>query len=298
MRARVGFAGVMCLLAAMPVAAQPEPAPPFPVVADLPEDWDMGGAPVPLDVLGVRIGMKREDAVKALGASVTFDPNTIVESANETGIGDEYGTQVFFKYIYWWNASTGTGAVPREAALLSFSTGISGERVTGLTRNTSWETDRPRMPDLEQALVGKYGPPTYANTDPSGIMNFYWAYHAGQKFTLDDAAAAKVGSTPDAPGCLWNLVGSVSSYSYKPEVDPAYGYGRRDGEAQKKDCNVVVYIRIDPHHSTPGLAATMETTMIGPKRIHENYSATDAFLDKALAEAVANAKGGAPAPKL
>jgi hypothetical protein len=86
---------------------------------------------------------------------------------------------------------------------------------------------------------------------------------------------------------------SVSAYDYEPE-----GPDRRHYETMKKDCNVIMTISLQPDFSTPGLVSGMDVVIQGPKRIAENFIATDAFLDKALSDEVAKGAGGAPAPKL
>lgn len=273
-----------------------EAAPPFPAVTDLPEGWDMDGADMPIDVLGIKLGMKREDAVKLVSSELTIDPNTIVESAQEKGIADQYGTQVFFKYVYWWNAWTPTGGPSRDYIQLSFSTGTSGERVTGVQRKTDWSSEKPRVPDVEAALVSKYGEPTYVAKAGGGSV-YAWGYYQGQKFTLDEAAARRIDATADASGCLWNFL-TVPTYDYEPEPMPGSSQGRRHYETLKKDCNVIMTVTIQNDADAPGLVRSMETLMAGPKRIHENFVQTDLFLDQALDEAVKNSSGGAAAPKL
>ncbi|BCW89361.1 hypothetical protein sos41_25220 [Alphaproteobacteria bacterium SO-S41] len=275
--------------------AEDASAPPFPLQNDLPEGWDMGGADMPIDILGVKLGMPREQAVQVISAALPIDPNSIVESAQEKGIADQYGTQVFFKYVYWWNAATVSTGPSRDAIQLSFSTGISGERVTGMTRRTDWTSDLPRFPDMEKALIEKYGPPTYAAPGPNSSV-YYWGYYTGQKFTIDDATAKKIDATADASGCLWNL-NAVPTYDYEPEAQPG-GPERRHFEKLKKDCNAVLMIRLTNDYDSQGLVRTMEVLLEGPKRINENFNATDAFLDKALADAIANSSGGPSGPKL
>lgn len=275
--------------------AQNPGAPPFPVQNDLPEGWDMDGADMPIDVLGVKLGMPREQAVQTVSSALAIDPNTIVESAQEKGIADQYGTQVFFTYVYWWNAATVSTGPSRDAVQLSFSTGISGERVTGMTRRTDWSSELPRLPDMEKALTDKYGPPTYVERGPNSSV-YLWGYYAGQKFTIDEATARKIDATADAAGCFWNL-NVVPTYDYEPEAQPGMGE-RRQFEKLKKDCNAVLTIRLTNDYDSPGLVRIMELLLAGPKRINENFNATDAFLDKALEEAIANSSGGAAGPKL
>ena len=289
----------VALLAAVSISAfalAQEPAPSFPVVNDLPEGWDMGGADMPVDILGVKIGMPREQAVATISSELPIDPTTIVESAQEKGIADQYGTQVFFKYVYWWNAWTPQGGASRDYVQLSFSTGISGERVTGIQRKTEWSSEKPRVAAIEAALTTKYGPPTYSS-DLGGGKVFAWGYFQGQKFQIDEATARRLDATPDAPGCLWNFL-TVPTYDYEPEPMPGSAQGRRHFESLKKDCNVVMTVTISYDSDSPGLVRSMETLMAGPKRIYENFLATDVFLDKALEEAVGNASGGPAAPKL
>lgn len=301
MRFRFGLMVSAVALAGSSPAQDPGPAPPFPVQNDLSEGWDMGGADMPIDVLGVKIGMPREAAVQAVSGNLQIDPNTIVESAQEKGISDQYGTSVFFKYVYWWNAATASSADTYDSIQLSFSTGISGERVTGLTRRTQWKSNAPRLPDLEKALTDKYGTPSFAFDGNSGGKVYYWGYYAGQKVALDDAtgallAANRLDPSADGPGCLWNIA-SVASYDYEPEAQPG-APERRHYEKMKKDCSAVMVITLAPDSSAAGLVNVMELVVQGPKRIGENFIATDAFLDTALADAIANSSGGAPAPKL
>ena len=293
---RLMTAAAACALVGL-ACAQDAGAPPFPLVNDLPEGWDMGGADMPIDVLGVKVGMPREQAVQTVMSGLEIDPNSIVESAQEKGIADQYGTQVFFKHVYWWNGSTNSAAPTQDYVQLSFSTGISGERVIGMTRRTSWSTDLPRFPDLEQALTAKYGPPTYVAKPPNARASYYWGYYGGQKFTLDDAAAKRIDATADPSGCLWNL-NAVPTYDYEPEPYPGSPTERRYIDKLKKDCNVVLAIVLQPDSDSPGLVRQMELLMVAPKRIAENFPATDAFLDKALEEEIAKGKAGAPAPKL
>ena len=118
---RLMTAAAACALVGL-ACAQDAGAPPFPLVNDLPEGWDMGGADMPIDVLGVKVGMPREQAVQTVMSGLEIDPNSIVESAQEKGIADQYGTQVFFKHVYWWNGSTNSAAPIHDGAL-SVATG-------------------------------------------------------------------------------------------------------------------------------------------------------------------------------
>lgn len=300
MRSGIGVALLATATLVAGVSVAQEPAPPFPVVNDLPEGWDMGGAEMPVDILGVKIGMSREDAVRTAATAMEADPTTGRWQSQETGIGDQYGTQVFFRHDYLWQLTTNFGSREVASDLLSlyFTPGTSGERLAAFNRVTTWPGGgglEPRLPDVEKVLIEKYGPPSYRQSS-----HFYWAYHNGQKVEINDANFdffRKVRRSLDTPeACMSQNTGAVH-YAYEEVPSPHSTLKRRGDEALKKDCNVVLFVKLNPG-SSAGLVGSMEIHISAPKRIYENSVTTDAFLDKALEDAAAASSGPSTAPKL
>ena len=143
------------LLAGAAFAQAPGEAPPFPVQNDLPEGWEMNGAPVPLDILGVKIGMARAEAQAAAVAGMEVDASAGRLEEEETGISGDYGISAFFRYP-WGVFVEKSSADSSDSLSLTLSTGVSGERVIAATRETRWQGEaqpparRPHRVDPEE----------------------------------------------------------------------------------------------------------------------------------------------------
>lgn len=289
------------LLAGVAFAQDTGEAPPFPLVNDLPEGWETGGAPAPLDILGIQIGMPREAAQAAAMAGLSIDPavdeNRLSEM--EIGISGEYGISVFFRYPASFTANKNGADGSQDFLMMNFTTAVSGERVSYVTRSLRWMGDqRPRLPDLVASVKEKYGEPSLAdgfNSDTS--TTFFWVYHKGEKVTYP-AGTMRGGSAE--PGSANNCLGLMSDIAnpYQYDDQPQSMHTPRKAQEAMKDCAIVVEASISASN-TPGLVDSLTVNMWGPRRIFENASATDKLLDEKLAEKLAN-DNPAPAagPKL
>jgi hypothetical protein len=274
-------------------AQDPAAAPPFPVVNDLPEGWDMDGKGMPLDVLGAKIGMPRAEAVSSIAAGLEIDPATGHETGMETGVGDQYGVQVFFGYVQDWYVGKYPADGTKDWVGLYFTTGVTGERLTGIARTTEWPQGlQPRKPDIEKALVDKYGPPSFSQQS-----RHYWVFHKGAKYDFDAAIYDTLRRPTDEPvGCVYRVNGALT-YNYEPVPPPGSPLARRGDAALQKDCNVVLMATLGGG-SAEGLVGKLEISVAGFKRFYESAIATDVFLDEALAEKAAGSSGPSTAPKL
>ncbi len=288
-------------LAGVAFAQNPNEAPPFPLVNDLAEGWETGGAPAPLDILGIKIGMPREAAQAAAMAGLSIDPagdeNRLSEM--EIGISGEYGISVFFRYPASFTANKNGGAADQDFLQMTFTTGVSGERVSHVTRSIRWRGDqRPRLPDIIASVKEKYGEPSLTDDMNSDTFNtFYWVYHNGEKVTYP--AGTMRGGLPE-PGSAKNCLGLMSELAnpYQYDDQPDSMHTPRKAQEHMKGCSIVVEAAISAP-STPGLVESLTINMSGPARIFENATATDKLLDEKLAEKMAN-DNPAPAagPKL
>ncbi len=271
------------LLAGAAFAQAPGEAPPFPVQNDLPEGWEMNGAPVPLDILGVKIGMARAEAQAAAVAGMEVDASAGRLEEEETGISGDYGISAFFRYP-WGVFVEKSSADSSDSLSLTLSTGVSGERVIAATRETRWQGEaQPRRGDLIESILKKYGEPSFGDPNSSNpAFSFQYVYHKGEKAVLPAGGnwAAKRVRDGSANGCLFDAFGDYR-YSYEPEPpNPAMG-PRRERLMEKKDCSLVMTVNIYMSQ-TPGLVRSMEIQMQGLARKYENYISTDRFLEEQL----------------
>lgn len=281
-------------ISAFAMAQEPGAAPPFPVVNDLAEGWEFNGQPAPFDVLGITIGMPREAAMAK--ADESLQPTEYAKSLaeEETGIAGEYGIQVFYRFPWAYQARSEMPTGTVDSLFIHFTTGVSGERVSGLEREINWAgPDAPRMPDLIASLTEKYGAPSYGDLSKGSA---FWIYYKGEKATLPEGNWAGK-RTKDAPtACAFD--GPVSRYYYEPEppVPP-----KRDRLLDRKDCSGVLLVVIYEDRGVPGMAKQMKITMGGLQRQYENFMATDKFLEDELAKKMGADSAAPPdskAPKL
>lgn len=282
-------------ISAIAMAQEPGAAPPFPVVNDLAEGWEMGGKPAPFDVLGVTIGMPREAAMAKADEGIKPTEYSKSLAEEETGIAGEYGIQVFYRYPWFYQSRSEEQGKTADQMLITFTTGLSGERVAGLEREIHWiDADAPRMPDLIKSLTEKYGEPSFGDLSKGSA---YWVYYKGEKATLPPDGNWAATRTSDAPtACVFDS--PVQRYYYEPEppVPP-----KRDRLADRKDCSAVLSVVLYENKQVPGMVASMKIAMGGLQRQYENYMATDKFLEDELArkmKADSEAPPDSKAPKL
>ncbi len=271
--------------------AQEPGAAPFPVVNDLAEGWETGGQPMPVDVLGLKIGTPREAAVAAAAAAMEADPATGILAESESGIAGEYGVSVVFRYPYQFRIEKAVGQ-QRDMVELYFTTGVSGERLSAIRRAIYWDGgEKPRMPDIVASLKEKYGEPSAAN-EGVGVSIYYWAYRDGQKVSVPPGTyVGEVSSTDEPKNCLAGPLTDMRTYAYLDEAS-------RAPQALLKSCTVTITAQVTEDYATPGLVGSFSVQMDGTARMYENAVATDAFLNGELAKKAGEAPSGPAAPKL
>lgn len=275
-----------------------EPAPPFPVVSDLAEGWETAGTPAPLDILGIKIGMPREAAQAAALAGIEGDPAESRLNESEVGVAGEYGIEVFFRYASGFTANKNTPTGGQDFLSMTFTTGVSGERVAVVERTLSWgAAELPRRPDIEASVKEKYGEPSWSDPNNNEFAsNYYYVYFKGEKVSFP-AGTTDFGQP--APGtadtCIRRLEG-VGPYQFDDQ--PGQPHTPRAAQAERRDCSIILKVTISGS-TTPGLVSSLSASMSGVSRLYENAVATDDFLNKALADKMAN-DNPAPAagPKL
>lgn len=273
-------------------------APPFPVVNDLAEGWETGGTPAPIDVLGIKIGMPREAAQAAALTGIGVDASEGRLDEREVGVSGEYGISVFFRYPSTFTANKNTPTGGQDFLTMTFTTGVSGERVALLERTLRWgAAELPRRPDIEASVKEKYGEPSW--TDPANsefMSSFYYVYFKGEKVTYPAGTTSFGAPEPGTPDTCIRMMDGMGAYQFDDQ--PGASHTPRAAQTDRKDCSIVLKVTINGS-TTPGLVDSLAVSMTGASRVHENATATDAFLNKALAEKMAN-DNPAPAagPKL
>lgn len=287
------IAAATIALSGVALAQNPGEVPPFPLVNDLAEGWELGGQPVPLDVLGIRIGMPREQAQAAAIEGIGIDPTEGQLGEYEIGISGEYGISVFFRYPATFTANKNSEGGGQDFLMMIYTTGVTGERVAQVTRTLRWpDSQLPRRPDIEASVREKYGEPSLVDPNSSDFMaTSHWVYFKGEKITYP--AGTRTLGMPEAGSpdtCLGLMPDVAGPYAYNDQPD---GYGtRRKAQELMKDCGIVLSVTINGS-MTPGLVESLSVTMTGPSRLFENGIATDKLLDEKLAEKLA---GDSPAP--
>ena len=273
------------------LAMAQEPAPPFPVVNDLADGWETGGQPMPVDILGLKIGMPRDAAVAAAATALEADPATGILAESESGIAGEYGVSVVFRYPYQFRIEKAVGQ-QRDMVELYFTTGVSGERLSSLRRAVYWDGgEKPRTADVVASLKEKYGEPSATNESQT-VSIYYWAYRDGQKISVPPGTYVGDLSSNDVPeNCLATSINGLRTYSYSDE-------GPRAIQALLKSCTVTIVAQVNEDYSAPGLIGSMSVDLSGGARMYENAVATDAFLNAELAKKVSEQPSGPAAPKL
>ncbi len=297
MRIRVA---VMASVATVSIAAAQDPgaAPPFPLVNDLTEGWETSGTPAPIDVVGIKIGMPREAAQAAALAALETDASEGRLNELEVGIAGEYGIQVFFRYPSGYTANKNTPTGGQDFLSMTFTTGVSGERVAMLERTLRWgAAELPRRPDIEASVKEKYGEPSWVDPANNEFMaSYYYVYFKGEKVTYPAETTSFGAPELGSPDVCIRMMEGVGPYQFDDQ--PGLAHTPRALQAERKDCSIVLKVTINGS-TTPGLVDSLAVSMTGASRIYENATATDAFLTKALAEKMAaDNPPPATAPKL
>ncbi|MFT3808716.1 MAG: hypothetical protein QM698_02240 [Micropepsaceae bacterium] len=229
-----------------------EAAPPFPVVNDLAEGWETNGAPAAIDVLGIKIGMPREAAQAAALAGVGVDASEGRLSESEVGVAGEYGIQVFFRYASGYTANKNTPTGGQDFLNMTFTTGVSGERVGIVERTLRWgAAELPRRPDIEASVKEKYGEPSWVDPANSEFMaSYYYVYFKGEKVTYPEGTTSFGAPAPGTSDVCIRMIEGVGSYQFDDQ--PGQSHTPRAYQAERKDCSIILKVTINGS-TTPGL---------------------------------------------
>ena len=144
---------------------------------------------------------------------------------------------------------------PGEARWYVATMGMPGEeRVVGAAREEWFAEDaRPVMQSVEQALVGKYGPPTHRTDGGNRGTELQWAHDLRQRPILESSplyTRCRISANPDAGN------------SYSP------------------DCGIVVAAHIQPRQDNAGLAEYLRVAVIDQAGGYAAITATEQGLQQ------------------
>ena len=171
---RTSMLAALALLGGMSQALAQDAPPLPPVVADLAEGYEFPEGR-PIEILGVTLGQKREEAVAALKEA--YPGLEVIPTAQVVGVSDGQGHEVAVLY----NAKdTVTGTTADGVAVwvqLVNTTGVSTERVAQIARTEDY-TDEPDLEPMLEALKAKYGPPSAEGGLAGSYVDLEWAWSA------------------------------------------------------------------------------------------------------------------------
>lgn len=281
----------VALLTAVSISAfaLAQDAPPFPVVNDLPEGWELSGGGGAVDVVGISVGMPREAAEAAVYSALEAAPGSIKPPQQKHSKRGKFGTSVDYTYFSGFAGEKRTGGRDgqREAIRLTYTTGVSGERVLSAMRTLEWpHEETPNLSDILAALTEKYGEPSVASHEPHHRRGtLFWVYANGQKVTYPTEAVA--GEIPHSQCPLWEDGWSnYSSYWNPPSMESV------------KDCAIVIEARYFSPPKSDELVKSLTVQVRGPSRAVENYNATDAFMSAEVSKKEEEATPEPSKPKL
>ncbi len=263
-----------------------EGAPDYPpVVKDLPDGYDLNGAPV-LDTGGFRLGEAREDVRKHLMEMLPpGSPETAIETQTmETGISDSARNSVSMLYDKTDTIKTEPEPGVREEITVYYTTNVSGTRAFGIVRTVRLNDDKQAStPDLIAALTEKYGEPSLATLGASN--NDYWLFAAGQKASLTEAQYRSTESMKSGTaGHCVDRTSSMETYAYQDRREAA------------EACEVAVHVTMWPG-KRPDLLQAYEVRLVAFKRQFDNFTATDHYLEQVL-DAKVGSIGAGSKPRL
>jgi len=245
--------------------AQAQDVPYPPLVSDqLPGYEFADGRPV--DIMGISLGMPREEALAKARASypgLPFNPDERIMS-----VGDGRGNDVAVRY-YANDQAYSDFEDRRVSFSLYYTTGISGARVTRVRRSEEFRGAQPEMSAFVDALKAKYGPPSY-----EGPGLFRWAW-------LDGRLAA--------PDLDWNrdTCDGYEEFWVYTFSDPRYDV--------RSPCAAILEVSIRAG-ARDDLIGKLGMVLSGLQRQYDNEIATDSWISEEIARLQASkAPGAAPA---
>lgn len=109
------------------------------------------------DVMGLRFGETRKDAVAKLQAS--FRGLKISERLARVGVGDSRGNRVSFTYVRQVSVVSPVSK-PREDFTLRFTSDVTGGRLYRIERIVSYHSESPAsLSEVRASIKAKYGQP-------------------------------------------------------------------------------------------------------------------------------------------
>lgn len=158
------------------VQAQAQDYPLPPLIKDLPPRYDIV-SPGATDIMGFELGQPRAEAHALL--ETTFPGFYMASTPAPKGMTDDQGNQVAIQYMAIEAASGNVEQTGGTAELwLYYTTAISGERVGSIKRQEVYNKAQPEMKPFVEALIAKYGQPTFTQHDagnsPGMTLQYVW----------------------------------------------------------------------------------------------------------------------------
>jgi hypothetical protein len=138
--------------------------------------------PIPADVLGISLGMSKEDAIKKIQ---DYDKDMSIQILKGT-LPD--GVTQVDREIYAGLKRKTKLETDRLVEIIALFLGTDERNsVLAILRVNADSDENPRTEEyIEQNLAAKYGAPHYSEKDPLGFYNAYWVFDSDGKIEHDD----------------------------------------------------------------------------------------------------------------
>ena len=272
-------------------AAAAETAPgSIPLVKDLAPGYNMDGGLV-LDMRGIALGMPRAEAFAKLQE---YFPQGKSQHINSGLTGSDGYNRVSFPFDAE-DTMESTIDGTRDIMRIEYTTPINGERVMGVSRSLSYDTQQPSFDEVLNGVIAKYGTPTFRR-DGGNVVELSYAWFEGKlappttNAALAEMEAGSLFQNPpaDPDWCIstrgMNQFGYNLTYADDEIADKAPG------------CTVVLTVRL-AQGKRPDLLYLANFRLMDYRRSFDNWVANSAWVTGEIAK-VAAQQGGAAAPSL
>ena len=238
-----------------------------PVIRDLPPKYNMADA-VTTDIQGIDLGAPRSSTLTLL-RSLSRNEDVISDVRLEN-YKDRKGRQVKFGITVADSAMLPIEDGKQDSISVKYTTPISGERVTAVSRNVQWPKKAgPNSNEYVESLKNKYGDPSYYReiTNNGHTFTMLWIYYDGKKEYIDKPLLGGVG----ARSC---------AFVYR---DVGYYYNELEGMRNDthSGCTVTVEVSMVAYD---GLLGSAMINITDWRRYYDNAIATDEYIKMLFAE--------------
>lgn len=301
MKRWMSVAGATVALAALtgPCRAGPSESVELPVVKD--QDVLDGYGTSKADIIGIRFGEKRADAIRILKEA--YPEARMDEDTFDMRIGDSRGNRLVWKYEHRVRASA-SDEESSSGFTLKFTSNLSGGRAYQIVRTTDYPADKPAdMATIRAAIAGKYGEPTIVERyDHQGRIQitYTWEKRPIKRFGDYDVRANLTNYSAPRPDQSNPCLLAVSSTAYSSSSSDIYSPmapGTRAGNPGWNVCigGIKFTIYFGANAET---VSRVETIATDYERSMRDARLLDATLEKMLTDKANSVRGNQAPPKL